>query len=43
MNVKWITMKDHMQKNDEIFAHHWGCPETSGQLEWKILKDETLN
>jgi hypothetical protein len=30
-------------KNDEIFAHHWGCPETSGQLEWKILKDETLN
>jgi hypothetical protein len=30
-------------KNDEIFTQHRGCPETSGQLEWKFLKDEILN
>jgi hypothetical protein len=30
-------------KIDEIFNHHWGCPEKSGQFEWKFLKDEILN
>jgi hypothetical protein len=43
MNVKRITMKVHMSKNDQIFTHSWGCPDKGGQFERKFLKDEILN